>query len=389
MKICFIVSCIYSKSKGNGGHYHSLSTMYKALSVENEVFIINVGTSEINSLDKNNFNLYNVISTGVNFFSNLHKIEQIIKEEKPDIINSFDHFAHFWTRVVGNKFKIPYTQTKCGGENQKYFPYSKYLILYSTENFDYLKDKSKFKETIFYHIPNRVFKFESSLERINDLRNSYSEVNSNEVKFLRICRIGRMFKKSIIQLVELIDRLNKDGANCMLFVIGIVEDQSILEELKAISINKKVVFINDERFIKNAKELIGFSDFVMGTGRSFMEAASQGKVMLAPISQGNIPIIVNAENINSIMDYNFSQRLILNGYNEESNYSEIFKVVSDNHLMKDYKDFSLKIFNEKFNIETVVETYIEIYKKAKVQKEKYFDLIIHFFFLLKKYKFKI
>jgi hypothetical protein len=388
MKIAFFVSCIHSKSNGNGGHYHSLVTLYKAMLPTNELLIINIGTNQSNTIEKENIKLYNVLSPNLNYKKNKKIISEIIQSEKPDVIHAFDHFALFWARVIGVSFKIPFCVTKCGGRNPKhYFPYVKDIILFSNENHDYFKLKAKFNDCEFYMIPNRVFPFESSKERMLDLESHYP-VKNYSFKFLRICRIGNAFKNSILQLMSLVERLNKDGFSCCLVIIGVVENQEIYEELVRLS-DKNVYFINDERFIKNAKELIGISDFVLGTGRSFMEASSLGKIMMAPIKNSKMPLLIQKDNIKQVMDYNFSERFSMEEYDSEQNYNEIVSILTDSKKKESYMALSKDIFDDYFNIESVISKYELLYKKMKCEKEQYIDLFMHFNYVLKEYKFKL
>jgi hypothetical protein len=188
--------------------------------------------------------------------------------------------------------------------------------------------------------------------------------------------------------MSLVERLNKDGFSCCLVIIGVVENQEIYEELVRLS-DKNVYFINDERFIKNAKELIGISDFVLGTGRSFMEASSLGKIMMAPIKNSKMPLLIQKDNIKQVMDYNFSERFSMEEYDSEQNYNEIVSVLTDSKKKESYMALSKDIFDDYFNIESVISKYELLYKKMKCEKEQYIDLFMHFNYVLKEYKFKL
>lgn len=388
MKIAFIISCINSKSKGNGGHYHSLLTLYKALKTKNELLIINIGTDSSETLNKENIIIYNIISSTLSYSKNKEKLNTILNKESPDVLHAFDHQALFWARIASQKSKTPYCLTKCGGRNPtKYFPYCKNIILYSKENYNYFKNSKKFENSKIQLIPNRVSAFEISDERINQLLKKYPEIQNFEFKFLRICRIGKAYKNSLIQIINLTNKLVKDGYSCCLVIIGVVESNLVLSEIKQMVNTNHTFIASESTYTKNAKELIGFSNFVLGTGRSFMEASSHGKILLSPINDSDIPLLVKRNNINDVLKYNISERLSIRNFNENSNYREIKLILENSKKYKEYSDFSLEIYDNYFNIYQAIQKYKEIYKKIKFDKKiRIIDFFLHFLYLKRSFK---
>lgn len=390
MKIAFIISSIYSKSRGNGGHYHSLLTLYKAMSDKNELLIINIGTSKSDTLEKENINLYNILSPSLDYKNTKNKISLIIKGEKPDLLHSFDHQALFWARVASNKFKIPYCLTKCGGGNPKsYFPFCNNIVLFSRENYKYFTTSNKFKNSNIQLIPNRVSPFNLSIDRTNHLLEDYPAIDKFDFKFLRICRIGKAYRKSLIQSIELINLLNTEKYSCCLVIIGVVENQEILSEIKALSKGNNIIFITASKYTKNAKELLGFSDFVLGTGRSFMEASSHSKILLSPIKNSDIPLLVTEQNIKNVLDYNISERLDILDYDRNLNFKEIKSILDSPLNFNNSSVFSKSVFKTYFNIEKVLSKYQLYYENLKLDKKmRLFDFFLHFIYLKRAYKNK-
>jgi hypothetical protein len=159
MKILYLISTVNSEKEGIGGHYYSLLTTAEALSGIHNVRIIHIGHSKsiafknaalkVDEINSPSFNIYNLYKA---LISN-------IKENKPDVIHSFDIPSYFFARIISEAYKIPNILTKCGGENPKiYFPFAHDLILFSKENETYFTNANKFRKTEIHLIPNRVKK---------------------------------------------------------------------------------------------------------------------------------------------------------------------------------------------------------------------------------------
>jgi hypothetical protein len=213
MKIGFVIASINSKSNGLGGHYHSLLETVEQLSVNHDVFIINVGNNPAKSLEGTKFKLFLIIDKGYAIFRTYKKVISILKDEQPDILHAFDSSAFYWVRLAGHKLQIPFCITKCGGVNPVYFPYAKNLVLFSTENLNFFKSKRKFNDSNLSLIPNRIKEFDDDINHIEEIKNQLGEFK-NTFKFLRITRLGKYYHKSSLQLINLLNKLSNDGIKC-------------------------------------------------------------------------------------------------------------------------------------------------------------------------------
>src|SRR5690606_33889480 len=160
MKIFFLISSIIKTNPGIGGHYYSLLETVKRISEKHEVAIVNIGTKRAVSLQDIEYDIHYIIEKGPKIYSIYKKLNTIILKEKPDILHSFDHISFLWARLSGNKFKIPYSITKCGGVNPIYYPYAEHMVLYSEENKLFFQNESKYKNSNLHLIPNRIQRFE-------------------------------------------------------------------------------------------------------------------------------------------------------------------------------------------------------------------------------------
>lgn len=384
MKIAFIIASINSKSNGLGGHYHSLLETVTQIAKKHEVVIINIGDSPAKALENCEFKSFSIIHKGAALVISYFQLLHFIEIEKPDILHAFDASAYYWVRLVGYKLKIPFCLTKCGGVNQVYFPYTDNLILFSSENLEYFKKKRKFKYTNFSFIPNRIKQFEDDKIRIEKINSKLGQFG-NAFKFLRITRIGNYYQKSSLQLIQLVKQLTIDGLHCCAIFIGTVEDDSYLIELKN-SGNENIFFFTEDEYNRNAKTLIHIADAVLGTGRSFMEAAAKQKILLSPVNKGSIPALITNKNFDEAFYYNFSERICFADFEEEKNYRDIKALIRDTNELILQKQFAKSVFNDFFNADKITEKYEDFYSKITTkQKRHYFDFFLHTLFLIRNY----
>ncbi|WP_175574463.1 glycosyltransferase [Algoriphagus marinus] len=385
MKIAFIIASINSKSNGLGGHYHSLLETAQQIAAHHEVFIINVGNNPAKALEDTKIKLHSVIFKGPAIFRTHSSIKKILKSEQPDILHAFDSLAYYWVRLAGHKLQIPFCVTKCGGINSVYFPYAKNLILFSTENLNFFKSKRKFEDSNLYLIPNRIKYFESDKTRIEKIKNNLGE-KTEVFKFLRITRIGKYYHSSSTQLINLVNKLSLDGFKCCVIFIGIVEDKNCLQELRILG-KDNCFFFTESEFTKDAKQLISVADAVLGTGRSFMEAAAKNKILLSPVQNSSIPIIITQKNFDTAFYYNFSERIKIENYNESFNYNKIKSIIQNKDEQTRNINFIRRIFNEYFNTDKIAVKYEKVYSNTRNNKipKVGADFLLHTLFLIRNY----
>lgn len=385
MKIAFVIASINSKSNGLGGHYHSLLETVEQLSAHHDVFIINVGNNPAKALEDTKFKLFSIIEKGYAICRTYKKIISILKDEKPDILHAFDSSAYYWVRLAGHKLKIPFCITKCGGVNPVYFPYAKNLVLFSTENLNFFKSKKIFKDSNLSLIPNRIKEFDDDINRIEEIINRIEKFK-NAFKFLRITRIGKYYHNSSLQLINLVNKLSNDGIKCCAIFIGTVEDEHYLKELKEQG-NGNCFFFSEPEFTKNAKTLINVADAVLGTGRSFMEAAAKEKLLLSPVQNSSTPALITQENFKTAFYYNFSERITIENFNESFNYNQIKNIIQNKEKQKKQATFAGEIFREYFDAKKIGDKYEKVYANAQKTKtpKKRIDWLLHTLFLIRNY----
>ena len=383
MKIAFVISCINSKSNGSGGHYYSLLETVFQVSNKYETLIVSIGNVKPKVLDSYNGKLY-VLKLNKNINRPLRDLSKIVKKEEVDVLHAFDDLAFFWSRTVSYQEKIKSCLTKCGGRNPKfYYPTSNTLVNFSQENYSYFKNKKKFASSELFFVPNRLRAFDSDKKRILSLYEELPVNMQNSFKFLRISRLGKYYQKSAEQLIRLVKKLRSENINACAIFVGKIESIEVYEELKAIGQGCVFFFTSDEYTI-DAKKLIDVSDAVLGTGRSFMEASSEGKILFSPSLDAEVPVLISKDNFAEAFFFNFSERISFRNLDLSSNYNQLKNLIFDVQLKKKYAAFSNSLFKQYFDSDLLVDKMSSIYKVSRIEKRNYIDLLLHRTFLLRK-----
>lgn len=363
-----ILYLITATETSMGGHYYSLLETAIRVREHLAVTVVSIGLKKSPVLELLETDYIHVPYTGV--CPTAIALHKLLKCEMPDVLHAFDSNSFFFGRIVSVINRLPIVLTRCGGPNPKRFPYNDEIVLFSLENYEYLTGKIKFKHANISFIPNRVREKRQDEKRIKTLKHLYG--GSHPV-ILRISRISSHHEKSIIQAINLTKLLNRDGIKAKLIVLGFVEDNDVFNKLLTYQA-EDVFFETRNEFTVNASTLIGVADYVVGTGRGFMEAALMGKIMLAPTSNTQIPVLVDLQNVNKIFKENFSSR-----YYECSNEDIMFKKIQNTFDDKLNGDVDLKAYAYKnFSSDFIYERHETIYQRATIAKVNIYELLVQY-----------
>lgn len=375
MNILFFIT---ENGNGRGGHYHSLDHISRELGKCNNVKIISIGSGKTGAIGLNPYFYKHIKFNGLNFLK-LKKEIIVLKENfNPDIYHCFDSSSYNIIRLIVSSRTEKIVLNKCGGRNPKHYPHAYNIILFSLENYNWFKDNTKYFNSLIYLIPNRVHKVDLNQS------NSFLQKKVNDFVFVRICRIGQMYKKSILDSINLINELyDKNISNVKLYIIGTIIEESVYEEIvndKAV-IDKRVFFITDDKYTLQASKMLYIADAVIGTGRGIMEAASLNLPILAINEEGRIPVLINEENFMDAFKTNFSERNLFQNDIVSKNIENIIRLVKDKYYYKQLSEFSGYIFDKYFEVSKVSTAYKNVYintKKGKryILKDSY--IIIYF-----------
>lgn len=379
-RICFL---IYAVGKANGGHYRSLVTVAEAMSEKFEVLIINVGYTHSNIIIDSKINSKFIFFNGLNTGKPVKEIVDFLQNLPVDVFHSFDYQSLLIGKLLSFKLKTPVLFTKCGGASPNgYYPFNHYLTLFSNEDYNYFTNNTRYLSSEIKLIPNRIAEFDCDKEKINDLKKRYSI--TNELVLLRICRISNYYNKSIRQAINLTRSLSDKGFHVKLVIVGNIQDENVVEELRKDPSSNLFTLITESKYTRNAKEIIDIADFVIGTGRGFMEASSKSKVMLCPSLDGDLPVLINEMTFQPAFDKNFSERVIFPEETKDENWTNILNVFGDKNTLSEYKNKSFKNFEENFSIEKGITKYAALYQSMSYKTTTKIDLLQHRIFVITK-----
>lgn len=364
MKILFFISV---HGHGRGGHVHSLNHISRRLGEENDVSIISIGPGKSDIIESNPHFRKHINYKGFDILKLRRVIKNEIKIFSPDIYHCFDVGSYNIIRLIISSKKHRIVLNKCGGPNPVEFPYVKNIILFSKENQEWFEGQNKYKKTNVFLIPNRVIPLE--------LRPDFHPINKekNDFIFVRICRIGNTYKKSILDSMNLISKLYESNfINIKLYIIGVVEDEDVLKDLKYNEhvVNGRIVFLTQSVYTSEASKMLYLADAVIGTGRGLMEAASLKKPILAIDKNKDIPVLLDENHFMDAFKTNFSERNVFKNLNANDNLDSISKLIYDLKYYNKISSFSYQCFNMYFNIDKVNELYKSAYKESDTFSRK-------------------
>lgn len=358
-----VVYLIYNNTSGLGGHYRSLKSLldhWGDFDLNFEVYFLGKSISPIFE-GFNNVSLIRSNCTGV---LEAYKLYKILKKSKPDVIHCYDSTSFFIGRIVSFMLNIPLVFTKCGGKNTMYTPKSVETILFSQENYNYLKGDYNCNFTI---IPNRVDKPIYD----KDLISQFNDIIGIDYKkvVIRIGNIVSTYFKSLEAAFVLTAELDKqNGGGNLLVIVGKKFDNTI-ENLHDRFSNVNYLLLDDILFTKEASKMLFISDYVIGTGRGAMEALLLNKPVFVSTPGGTLPIRVNEENFNLFLSYNFSERSTVDKFAFDKTYFSL-------------ENGSMLLFQSEENFLAIKgnEKVYNIYKRVSKNKRRVFffsDFIVN------------
>ncbi|NOJ10045.1 hypothetical protein [Vibrio splendidus] len=352
------IQLVISYKDGNvGGHFYTLLNYYKFLSFKGyKCTIVVIGNS--------NPEIFSTLNVDVMSFRLINKNRRGINSSYA--VLTFDNPACTIIRLISINYKINLVNILCGGPNpNNYYLTCNKQICLSFENYEYLKRKRKFD--CIKLIPNRVYKNKD----VGSHRPDIFE-NNSQFKILTISRIGNRYFKKLEQSVNLYDLLVEKGFSVELVIIGYIENDEVYQLLLDKASRKAIKIYTEDKYTNKASDFIGQADSVIGTGRGFMEAALQQKIMFCPVDNLKYPSFVNYDNVAELSSKNFSGRSVLDD-----------KIEYDNLCRLDLDNSILNYYEENFNIEYAFNDIKEIIEyKSNVNKNYFLQVIslIYLFF---------
>jgi glycosyltransferase involved in cell wall biosynthesis len=325
--------------------------------------IISFGPSTSPILQNNPHFLRHVLFNGFDLLRARRLLADVLKSFKPDIIHFFDSSCYSVIPWLLNVKKFKLVLNKCGGPNLHSYPYAKNIIVFSYENYAWFLSNVKFAQANIALIPNRVNPI-----ALDPARRPVEKPHNSFV-FVRICRIGTEYRKSIEDSIRLLSLMHKRGnIHTQLFVIGAVENQSVFSHLLSLAspLKDSIHFLTNPHITKEASNMLYLADAVVGTGRGLMEAASLGIPLLAINSTDNYPVLIDHGNFFDAFKTNFSQRNLFHNYNHDHNIDKISMLLNDKSYWHKLSHHSSQVFEQYFDVKSSLSKYTSFYNQASI-----------------------
>ena len=378
MKVLYLIS---GKTHSLGGHYWSLRSLVEAMDGEIDCCVVNVGRAPVGALSGLAVPCWDVPWGRSQLCSAVRRVDHLVRTEKPDVLHSFDRKALFFARMVAPRQGAAIIHTMCGGPNPAgYFPKIGELVLFSQENRDYFASHARFRSTRIHLIPSRVNEVKSDLVRIERLRKGLAP---GAMVFLRIATVGLAHQRTSLQTLRLVKQLRQDGLAACFVQVGTVSSELSLARIRE-EMGPQDRLLTDEGMTFKASEIVEAGDFVVGTGRSFMEAASRSGVMLAPVADAPHPALVTPDNYDDLFRTNFSARGQITGFSPAGNYASIVEAMGSARRREELGGFAGRMFEQDFSMAAAVPKYVSLYGSVRPSGgESCLDLAVHAAWTLK------
>lgn len=359
LRIAYVISAVSTDNTGMGGHFRSALILAENMAANGaEVAIFTLG-----DIFPAPFLRAKVPIQYINFGNALEyygRIMGAITAFQPTHVHSFDNKSHFFARLAARKLNCPTFLTKPGGPNRNtFFPFSKDIIGFSEENLSFLGKRRNLRRTTFHLIPNRVDPPSHDEEKVAKLRQR-ANIAEGDVVVLRICRIGFYYRSSILQTFALVKSLRQRGVNARALIVGFIQDQEVYNEIVAQTAVPADV-VTDPIFTEKASDLLKVADIVVGTGRSFMEAAMQERLCATPLQGSETPVLVEPGNFAELARTNFSERNTLDGFDANADAQRLHQLLNCPAAREAHVKGVRDLVDQRFGMAGATKLYEAIY----------------------------
>lgn len=358
LRVLYVISC---RSSGHGGHYHSLRDLVEALAPRVDAAIACLGRARPpvlfdGTLDAT-FHPWTARATPATVDALVRRIAAF----RPHVVHSFDALALAHARVAAAATRRPLVHTLAGGPSpRRVVPRAPDVVLFSRENHDDLAAHPRMKGARLHLLPGRVRPVRVDRERVAGLRATLG-LAPGELVMLRINRIVPVYEPVSRNFIDLGRRLRAGGLPVRVVVLGAAEDPAVAARLRAEE-GEGVHVVTDPAFTRRAAEVADAADVVLGTGRSLMEAASLGKVLLVPLANRRCPRLLTPETLDELWRCNFSQRS-RTAATEEELFAAIERTLRDPAARQACAAFARRTWERHFQVD--VPAYVRLYEDAR------------------------
>lgn len=357
-----VLLVITTLGHGRGGHFHDVVTTAEALSRVASVGIVELGVTRSPILARATVRKWYVPADERAPLRMIDRLRYTTSEFRADVLNAFDTTAFAFARTAAALDRRPVVLTKCGGPNPiGRFPIAESMILYSRENFSYFQRQSRHSHTRLALIPQRALACGQDERLIEELRGGLDQARPTIV---RICRFVPAYTPGLLKLISLIGRLNDTGTPCQGLFIGVPEHRASVAVIRS-ACAQFCHMVTDERYTAAGARLLSVGTLVAATGRSVMEASALGLPVAVVSDHYDEPILMTAENVESLCEANASPRSVDPSYSRSINLERLRAIMSSDSAHREAGHLSKKLFTEYFDITSRCDDILEVYRTVR------------------------
>jgi glycosyltransferase involved in cell wall biosynthesis len=368
-----IIQIIYTL--GSGGAERLVVDLSNELALNgNEVLLF---TFRDDNLDNNGFYLQmlnqNIKYTNLKIkkgfsLNNIILLYKLLKKNKPDIVHSHQNLVNYIFPLTFLFKKIAFFHTIHNAaskeiKNKVEFYMRKFFYNYSTQAITISKNTSKSFET-YYGTKNYLEIVNGRKKPLKSKNYKDVEIYFNKLKEIHnyvFLHIGRCHpQKNQMMLIKCIEKLNKEGLNIALLIIGAGFENELGLEIKEKS-NSNIYFIGEKSniadYLLNA-DAFCLSSIHEGMPISLIESFACGCIPICTPVGGIIDSIENKKN--GFISFSIS----------ESDYLQTLKqfILKNNEIKK---ESLIQYYWDNFSIEKCTQKHLEIYTSAKQKFNKF------------------
>lgn len=369
VEVCYVVS---GSSRGLGGHQFSVRDLALASGGHYQSSVVQIGAMPnpcFEVLGKRFLFMPLIFHNPKTIFSALRHIKNI-SESKTICFIVFDFLSLSLVRLSLRGADQPYVLCKPGGANwpvrTKNVPA---LLVFSEENLDYFKVHDPELSRRAFLIHGRV----KAVNRPTDIEQALINSIPFAGKVFCVARFAHEKLPIFIHSINLFEQYFSEKPDFVLCVIGLPSDGNVVEIVSARILNSplrsRIRLLTSPDFYEKASRFFGCADYLIGNGRTVIEALSLGIPAFVAVDARPIPILVNAENIDNLSRQNLSLRNDVDESKYLANLDNINKVVNCKREYESSSQESRSIFIRFYDICVSQETILRCIKQAEKNKK--------------------
>lgn len=254
-----------------------------------------------------------------------------------------------------------------------------YIICFSEENRNALIENG-INEKKIRVISNRI-----SLQSDINWQQHYGRMH-NEVILLIASRLAHEKIQSIYHLMQITERLIKDGKNVTLRIAGDGPEKNELQH-HADNLNKRLggTYVQLLGYIENIYEEICKGDIIFGKGRSAIEPLLIHRIS-SVIGENQTFALCRGDNFNNLRSYNFSGR----GISEPNSYEQLATIIQgiqkgeiDLTLYNSAMELAAKEYDAKYLKEKFYGEFLYVLQMGPARKKNFelFHCLLDFYYI--------